>query len=154
MLQQTSTRNSHLIARPFFLVTGLLLLILVTSGCGPSRPKTIAVSGTITFAGGPPPAEGAIYFAPITAAEGFDKRPGRARFDTSGKFRATSFEEGDGLVPGTYSVRIECWKSPPTMDSAIGDSYIPAGFTAPQIDVPIRGGRLTYDVNVTAAEQP
>jgi len=31
----------------------------------------------------------------------------RALFDLDGKFQAMSFEDGDGLVPGTYRVRVE-----------------------------------------------
>ena len=135
---------------------GLVLLpflfsLLFFVSCGPSRPDTIPVTGKITFGGNPPPAEGAIYFGAIEAAEGYDKRPGRARFDTSGKFSATSFEDGDGLVPGSYSVRIECWKSPPTMD-APGNSHVPANFTAPNLEVPVDGGRQEYNLDVPVAE--
>ena len=133
------------------LVTCLSALISIAGCCGPSRPTTIPVRGTITFGGNPPPAEGAIYFAPIRVAEGFDKRPGRARFDTSGKFDATSFADGDGLVPGTYRVRIECWKSPPTM-GAPGNSYVPPDFTPPDLDLMTASGRQTYDVDVPLTE--
>ncbi len=125
------------------------LLIFVAGCCGPSRPTTIPVSGTITFAGGPPPAEGAIYFAPITVADGFERRPGRARFDTSGKFNASSFADGDGLVPGTYRVRLESWKVPPTMGTP-GESYIPTDFSPPNVEVTASGGRVTYDLDVPA----
>ncbi|MCA9268849.1 MAG: hypothetical protein KDA41_10285, partial [Planctomycetales bacterium] len=36
------------------------LLALAAGCCGPSRPTTYPVYGTVTFNGGPPPAEGAI----------------------------------------------------------------------------------------------
>lgn len=132
------------------LVTCLSALVFLSGCCGPSRPTTIPISGTITFNGSPPPAEGAIYFAPITAAEGFDKRPGRARFDTSGKFSVTSFEDGDGLIPGTYSVQIECWKTAATMEAPFSESHVPEGFNAPTLEVPTSGGSQTYNVDVPA----
>ena len=138
------------LSRPWLLktlVACLSTLIVLSGCCGPSRPTTIPVSGTITFAGGPPPAEGAIYFAPVSTAAGYDKRPGRARFDTSGKFSATSFADGDGLVPGTYKVTIECWKTPPLMGSP-GNNHVPANFTPPNLVVPTASGKLTHDIDV------
>ena len=124
-------------------------------GCGPSRPTTIPVRGTVTFNGGPPPAEGMITFPCIEPAPGFDRRPGRARFDTSGKYSATSFVDGDGLVPGTYRVRVECWKVAPSMEAQAspdsqGVSYIAEGFEPPTITVDDSLG--TFNINVPLAE--
>ena len=134
----------------FPLLSSLLVLLLLPACCGPGRPTTIPVTGTVTFGGKAPPAEGAIYFAPLEPAPGYDKRPGRARFGTDGLFAATSFEDGDGLLPGTYRVSIECWKSPPLMGAA-GNSHVPPDFTPPELAVPA-SGRMVYDVNVPAAQ--
>jgi hypothetical protein len=89
--------------------------VLALVGCGSSRDITlIPVSGTITFAGGPPPKPGTINFAPVSTEEGAPKRPGSANFAEDGSFEVTSFEDGDGLAPGTYSVKVTCWQQPPT----------------------------------------
>ena len=40
-------------------------------------------------------------------------RPAVGRFDTDGRFRAETFKPDDGLMPGRYQVRIDCWKVPP-----------------------------------------
>ena len=34
-------------------------------------------------------------------------------FGTDGQFKAKTFEPGDGLMPGKYSISIECWDVPP-----------------------------------------
>lgn len=129
-------------------VLGAYSLSLV--GCGSSdRPKTIPVSGNITFAGETPEHPGALFFAPLEGVEGYPRRGGRALFETDGVFSATSFETGDGLVPGTYKVRIESWKKPPSM-GAPGVSYIPKGFEPEDIVVSEKEKSIRYDVDISA----
>ena len=123
-------------------------LAAITFGCSNSnRPKTIPVSGTVTFGGGEPEYEGALFFAPIEVEEGYPKRPGRALFGLDGEFTATSYEDGDGLVPGTYRVRVESWKKPPGMGGP-GVSYVPKGFEASELNVALDQRSIQYDVNV------
>ena len=130
----------------FCLVVALSLVGM--TGCGnKDRPKTIPVSGTITFDGAAPEYAGALFFAPITAEEGYPKRPGRALFETDGKFEATSYEPGDGLVPGTYRVRVESWKKPPGMGGP-GVSYVPKGFEAKDLIVSMQDKSIQYDLEV------
>ncbi len=94
-----------------------LAALLALVGCGKSRDlPMVPVSGTITFAGGPPPKPGTITFSPISTEEGVPNRPGSANFAEDGSFEVTSFEEGDGLAPGTYSVNVTCWQQPPSDD--------------------------------------
>jgi len=105
----------------------------------------VPVQGKVTFDGGPPPAEGGIFFAPVEVAAGLPRRPGMARFGMDGQFTVTSFSGGDGLVPGTYRVNVECWKVPPTMEtpgeSYVADDYHPADVKvapdAGSVDVPL-----------------
>jgi hypothetical protein len=99
------------------IVNGVSLVALLAAmiGCGSAQEfPLVPVSGIVTFAGGPCPKPGTIDFSPMTVEEGLPQRPGRARFSEDGYFEATSFEEGDGLVPGAYSVRITCWEQPPS----------------------------------------
>ncbi len=129
-------------------VFGCLGLSLL-AGCDRSLPDMIPVRGTVTFNGGPPPAEGVVVFAPITAAEGFNKRPGTGNFDTSGKYSATSFEGANGLVPGTYTVRVMCYRVAPTMEDPTGVSYVPVGFSKNLVvDDSLKG----FDIDVPLAE--
>lgn len=124
-----------------------LLIISLLVGCGSDRPQTVAVSGKVTFDGGPPPAAGMVYFAPLEPAEGFPRRAGQAAFDASGQYEATSFEPGDGLLPGKYRVRVECWRQAPMMETD-GISYV-GGEASPadlELSVDSRGEEHNIDV--------
>jgi hypothetical protein len=128
----------------------LASVALVTAGCSKSdRPLTVPVAGTVTFAGGPPPSDGSLRFAPIEVAEGLPNRPGRADFDASGKFSARSFAENDGLVPGTYKVMLECWKVVP-VDGKPGVSHIPTGYEPPELVVDRDAEGVKFDLDVPA----
>jgi len=126
----------------------LVLATVFAMGCSKTdRPKTIRVSGKVTFAGEPPENPGALFFAPLEVEAGYPRRGGRALFDTDGEFAATSFDDGDGLVPGTYKVRVESWKRPPTMNDP-GVSYIPKGFEAEDIIVSSDEKSISYDLDI------
>jgi hypothetical protein len=82
----------------------------MTIGCGPPvvvRPATFQVTGTVTLDGSP--VEGAaVSFVPApggTAAAGTT--------DASGKYTLTTFEGGDGALPGEYSVKIAKYEGGP-----------------------------------------
>ena len=67
-------------------LTVILSIAALLAGCGPDRPPTVRVSGTITFDGPPPPAEGMVYFAAEEAAAGLPRRGGRGPFGEDGRF--------------------------------------------------------------------
>ena len=129
----------------------VISMALVLAGCGPDRPQTVPVRGKVTFSGEAPPAPGMVYFAPVEVAEGFPRRPGRAWFERDGKFTVTSFSEGDGLVPGTYRVRVECWKKVPTMGTP-GESYIAADHQLTTVEVGAEAGTVDVPVDVPLAK--
>ena len=99
-------------------------------GCGNDRPQLVPVTGQVTLDGGSWPTSGALYFVPIEVAEGFPHRPGSAEFAADGHFAAKTFHSGDGLFPGRYRVRVECWITPPAMNVP-GESHIPVKYQNP-----------------------
>lgn len=98
------------------------------AGCGSDLPQTVPVTGTVTFDGAAPPGPGIVYFLPQEAAAGFPSRPGSGDFDAQGKYSATTFAPRDGLMPGKYTVYIECWQTPPNMEGKPVKSYVPKKF--------------------------
>ncbi len=86
------------------------MLLLATAGCifwagcGPRRPRTAPVRGTVTFAG-QPVTEGRIFFHP---EEG---RSAIGRLGPDGTFELTTFKTGDGAVPGRYRVVVEATRT-------------------------------------------
>lgn len=138
----------------------LRLTILLSAGllagcCGGSdRPPTVPVSGKLTFNGGEWPKPGVINFSAIKVGEGMPNRPASGHFDTDGVFTVTSFDKGDGLVPGTYSVRIDCWKRPPLGDGNPPISYIAKDFKPEEVVVTRGGGPIELNWDVPAAKSP
>jgi hypothetical protein len=125
--------------------------LVASLGCGGDGPETIPVHGKVTFGGGPPPAEGAVFFAPLSVEAGAQRRPGRARFGLDGAYEATSFEPGDGLVPGEYRVTVECWKTPPGMGGAGGTSgvsFVGRGFEPPTLVVASDQDSVEFNLEV------
>jgi hypothetical protein len=105
---------------------------VLLAGCGGNLPKTIKVSGRVTFDGHSPPAPGKVYFLPIEPAAGFPSRPAKGDYDQEGYFRATTFEPGDGLMPAKYLISIESWEAPPNMSGNPGKSFVPKKYQSPQ----------------------
>ena len=104
------------------------ILFILASGCGPSRPEMVPVSGTVTIDGNVPQGPGSIYFHPVETAPGLPARPATAAFDNSGRWTVKTFEEGDGLIPGRYKVSVECWEVPPNMNGRPVKSRIAARY--------------------------
>ena len=85
----------------------------------------VPVTGKVTFDGAPPPGPGTIYFVTIESAAGFSGRPGYAEFDVDGVFEARSKTPGDGLLPGTYGVRLDVWEKAPVMGQPMPANLAP-----------------------------
>lgn len=138
----------------------VLLMLCLAAGCGDSQ-GLVPVHGRVTFGGGNPPVPGVLYLVPEgPPATGPDTpttpRAGSATFGPDGRFRATTFRDGDGLRPGDYEVRIECATPPPDADVNPGGwvDHVPKGFVAPRLEVPA-GHRqaVVYDLDVPTARR-
>ncbi|HZN36316.1 MAG TPA: hypothetical protein VFB80_20950, partial [Pirellulaceae bacterium] len=82
----------------------------------------------VTFDGQAPPGPGSIYFLPQEAAEGFPSRPATGDFDKDGNYKVKTFDPGDGLMPGKYTMHVECWQTPPNMEGKPVKSFVPAKY--------------------------
>jgi len=126
------------------LIAGALLNALL--GCGAKSP-TVAVHGKVTFAGGLCPVAGHISFSPLEVPSGMPRRPGSAHFDRDGEFIVTSFEPGDGLLPGRYEVLISCIDGMPDVSqpNAFRDAdFVPADYKPEQLV--IEAGKAVVEV--------
>ena len=77
----------------------LALSLAGLAGCGPSKGP-IPVRGRVTVAG-QPLTGGELLFFPADSAVG---RTGRATVGTDGTYEASTFQLGDGLLPGEYQI--------------------------------------------------
>jgi hypothetical protein len=123
---------------------------MLLTGCGSGGPDLVPVSGQIMLNSGPWPASGALHFIPVGVVQGSPSRAGMAEFGPDGKFVAKTFPPQIGLLPGSYQVRVECWKVPPTMEAPIGDSYVPHKYQNPKtsgLQVAVKLNEPIHDVS-------
>ena len=97
----------RVLCRPLALAAAAALAV-GSAGCGSGQLGTAPVSGKVSFNGAPVPG-GTITFYP--AGEGGDSRPASGAVNPDGTFSLTTYEPGDGAVPGKYKVGF----SPPEM---------------------------------------
>jgi hypothetical protein len=98
------------------LLIGLVLLVGIV-GCpatGPARPTTYEVTGTVMYNGA------AVDGAVVSFSPKGEGHAATGTTDASGAFSLTTFESGDGAVPGSYAVTV--YK---TEGGGIDDSAIP-----------------------------
>jgi hypothetical protein len=81
---------------------GILALGLLLPGCS-EKPKTVKVSGKVY---GPDGKEGLPAAAEIVFQPTESGRPATGIIYDDGSFRLTTFENGDGALPGRYKVVI------------------------------------------------
>lgn len=97
-------------------LTALMLaaLFLTIAGCGGAdRPELVPVSGVVLDKDGKPVAGAEVVFHNPQAP-----RQAAGTTDNEGKFRLTSFEEGDGAIIGEHKVSVSKVKSDASLESA------------------------------------
>jgi len=113
----------------------VLILVVGTIGCGQGRPKTVPVSGTVTLDG--QPVDGAsVTFYPASGG-----RPAMGTTDAQGNFTLTTFEKGDGAIPGTYNVtvtKVAAGEASPDEQSDTGEALMGAEDTEGKSLLPVK----------------
>ncbi|QDU74304.1 hypothetical protein Pan97_13110 [Bremerella volcania] len=79
------------------------LAALMVAGCGDGRPAVVKTSGQVFFNGEPLTFKGDGFVQVIPA----DSRPATGKINPNdGTFTLTTFENGDGAIPGEHPVTI------------------------------------------------
>jgi hypothetical protein len=92
-----------------------VVAITVAAGCN-AKSKPVKVSGTVTL-DGKPIADVLVTFNSTTGG-----RPASARTDSAGKYELTTFNTGDGALPGEYKVTFKVDVTPEALRKGPGDS--------------------------------
>jgi hypothetical protein len=96
------------------LVLPLCVLTCVVSvsltGCESRFPKTVPVSGKVTWQGRPLP-DGMVAFIPTTTGEGHPTRSAGGEIGAEGTYRLSSYRPNDGAQPGEYRVTVTSYSS-------------------------------------------
>ena len=88
----------------FLLASLLLATVLPAGGCDGGRGSRVSVGGKVEI-DGEPLKFGTITFLPIKEGDS-PTRAGSGEFDEEGRFQASSYTPGDGLLKGKYQVFI------------------------------------------------
>lgn len=97
-----------------------LLVTLAGSGCG-GRPALVPVSGTVLFRGQPVDGAQVSLLAPGAP------RNAAGMTDGAGRFTLTTFEPGDGALPGEHKVIVSKWETAAGTGRSPGRSLAPGG---------------------------
>lgn len=94
--------NGLLICGPCQYRFALFLVVAAIVGCAETsgRQKTVPVSGTVKFEGKAIPS-GSLLFVPINPGPS-----AQANLRPDGTFKAGTYEEADGMIPGEYRIAI------------------------------------------------
>jgi hypothetical protein len=132
------------------------VLCLLPTGCGSSKyPKTVSVSGKVTWQG-KPLANGSVAFIPANASGGEPSRSAGGEIGPDGVYRLSSFRSRDGVMPGEYRVTVESYISQPTHAESdkpyvwrIPQRYAKPAESGLTFTVPAdASGRLVFDIDL------
>ena len=134
-------------------LTGALLVLAAAAGCGGKR-TIVPVSGRVTLEGAAV-AQVRIAFMPTESGEGSPIRPASSGLDSDGRYKLSTFEPGDGAIPGEYDVVIVSITSGPTMQNPTAPEVwgIPRHYGRPgqsglSVTVPDQRAAVTFDFDL------
>jgi hypothetical protein len=78
-----------------------LLSLSLIAGCGPQNPTTYPVQGRVEFEDGSVAEIGNVEFRSMT---GNERMTARGKIENDGSFILSTFETGDGALPGEHQV--------------------------------------------------
>lgn len=90
----------------FRIAAGVVGLAVLFAGCASDgRPKVVPVSGKVTQKG-KPMTQGEVMFTPTGGVPGAAVTVATGQIESDGSYRLTTFNTGDGAVPGKYKVTV------------------------------------------------
>lgn len=90
----------------------LAIALLLAPGCSAKGPKTVVVKGKVTYQGKAVP-RGMITFQPAELSQTAGSHPASGEIQPDGRFKMSTFKQGDGVLPGKYQVTIRALESEP-----------------------------------------
>lgn len=120
----------------------LALVAAVSLGC--NRSPVVPVSGTVTFAGREVPEVCRLSFVP----QGEGGRSSGATMDAEGNYRPVPFKGVEGLMPGTYDVRLSYFDLKKNGNPDREGDWKEFTFDAEQLVIEEGSGAVTHDIEV------
>lgn len=124
----------------------LMLALGSLAGCGGGGPKTIPVSGVVTFQGRDQPEVCRLFFRPETSQG--PSRPSVTEVEDDGTYEARAFKDSDGLIPGTYRISVSYFDPKPGGNPSSHANYIERTFDAGEVVVAPEADEVEHNVDV------
>ncbi len=83
-----------------------VVVLLTVLGCGPNHPKTYPVQGRVFFDDGRNVEQGSVEFR-LDSESDSQRTVARGKINPDGSFSLSTFEPGDGALPGKYKVIVQ-----------------------------------------------
>lgn len=95
-----------------------LMLLAAFAGCGTDEnlPPTVPVKGKVIYQG-KPVKDAVVMFFPADDVVG---NPGIAKTEADGAYQLTTYETGDGAVPGKHTVTVQLFNAPISLPGKYG----------------------------------
>ena len=122
----------------------LLVLSATLSGC--SRSPVVPVSGKLSFAGRDVPEVCRLSFVP-KSADGVI-RPSGATMEADGTYRLAPFKGVEGLLPGTYAVRVSYFDLKKNGNPDREGDWIEHTFEGEDLTIEQGASAVTHDIEV------
>lgn len=119
------------------------LLLCTFMGC--SNSPVVPVSGKITFADREIPEVCRLTFVPIDAQ---GARPGGATMEADGSYRLSPFKGVEGLLPGTYKVRVSYFDLKKNGNPDRESDWREKTFEGEDLVIEPGAGAVTHDIEV------
>jgi len=101
-------------AASHFSLLAAALAVIVSTGCGSDAPKSVPVTGKVTY-NGQPVTSGTVMLVPQDSGYG-----ATGQIQPDGTFVLTSFKQGDGAAPGNYTVTIQVFPDEEASGAELG----------------------------------
>ncbi len=120
----------------WFMIVAVAVLATLGCGSGKKRLDTVPISGIVTLDG--TPVEGAkVVYNPTSANE----RPASGVTDSSGRYKLTTQDPGDGALAGTYLVMISKTETESPTSQAIKPGMTDEEATKAAMEAYVKGGK-------------
>ena len=116
--------------------------------CGCSRSPVVPVHGTVTFANRDVPEVCRLSFIPTDTAEGATIRPNGATMEADGNYRLTPYKGVEGLLPGTYTIRMSYFDLKRNGDPNREGDWIEKQYDAGELVVEKGSRRVEHNIEV------
>jgi hypothetical protein len=148
------------IHRTTLILLAATLACLAVAGCGPRRPETVPVTGTVMLDGSPVERAGVGFHPQFTGGV-----PATGTTDAEGRFTLRTFQAGDGAMPGPHRVSVSLQKTTgvvPDPDGLSGEIapeglrvewIVPEKYSNPEtsgLEVEVRPGMDAVPLELTA----